>query len=149
MTDLKFTIKPSMDATKILEAVLSFFGTLAVTRGHWGQLLGAMGWKTPHFCDLGRTMEGFDMGVDNAAKALLDYAVPEEGEIHPQRGLFCTPLNSNYIELGTAGGVIVSLTVGEDRSVAVGVQFNRDSTFAARCLIGRLYEVTGGEIDLA
>lgn len=119
------------EAASILTKTLGFFGSLAGDYHHWLDIISVLG-------------EG--NGLEEKGDALLVAAVPEEGDIHPQRAEILD-VGRGSIQFKTPGGVTVSL-VQWPNEVELLVGFGRDSTFAARCLIGRLYEASGGAIDL-
>lgn len=122
------------DISATLAVALAEMGSLAASRQTYARLVVSLGLEVPSYLQAGCT--GF-LAPTETAKAVVEEAVPEEGEIHPARAVveFAT---INVVEFMTPGGVRVALVPLNRCQLELAICFHRESQYLATMILSQL-----------
>jgi len=147
---VKLVRNPNLDVPALMEALGSLFGSISVPRESWAKLWFLMGgYVLPYLMDKilpefpvhvreqalkGREVRGvayewWCSTFEDAARGIVEGAVPEPGETNPQRATVVTYTESGLppgVRFMTPGGVEICLM----GTAALLINFNRESNYA-------------------
>jgi hypothetical protein len=142
MERFELVIDRHADIPATLSTALGNMGSLNVSREQWASLLKALG--VDLYFEYHK--DALSLPLDEAMSRLIDEAVPEAGQSHPQQASveFCGPGIAEFI---TPGCVSVELRA-VDPGVKLTVDFGRDSKHLATLVLADLYRRVPGAILL-